>query len=91
MSKKLWFYTKGKWKKKATLTNLRPMITRDSNVEDPVCLLLEKLDSNWFVDWSACIPIEKIDETTEVGDYPYTSKIPKRIRIQIQKAKGLIK
>ena len=31
--KKLWFYTKGKWKEKATLTNLRPMITRDPNVE----------------------------------------------------------
>jgi len=82
--KKLWFYETGNDKREATLTVLRSMIEKSKGT---ILLKLEKLDSNWFVEWEGSISIDDVDDNSIIGEYPYTSKIPKRLRLQIFKAK----
>ena len=85
--KKLWYYTIGTSKSEATLTNLRRLIGgNDRHAPELVKLRVEKLDSNWFVAWTDDIPIEWVKEDTSLGEWPYCTNIPKRIRTQIEKA-----
>lgn len=81
--KKLWFYQRGNDKREATLTALRSMIKESKG---GISIKLEKLDSNWFVEWEGSALIDDVCENTIIGEYPYTSKIPKRLRLQISKA-----
>lgn len=85
MSKKLWFYYQEnkQIKVEATLTNLKTLLREG---QKNISIKIEKLDSNWFVDWTDQILIQDVDEETILGEYPYISKIPKRIRTQISKA-----
>ena len=83
--KKLWFYQKGNDKREATLTALRSIIKESG--KSGISIKLEKLDSNWFVEWEGSSLIDNVCESTIIGEYPYTSKIPKKIRQQIEKVK----
>tara|TARA_R100000406_G_scaffold95863_1_gene91474 strand:- start:69 stop:335 length:267 start_codon:yes stop_codon:yes gene_type:complete len=83
--KKLWYYTIGQVKFEATLTNLRELLPEKAN-DKPVKLRVEKLDSNWQIDWTDDIPVEWVNENSSLGEWPYCTNIPKRIRTQIEKA-----
>ena len=53
---------------------------------DAIYLKLEKLDTNWFIEWEAFINIEDVRNDSEIGEYPLVCKIPKHIQSQITKA-----
>ena len=82
--KKIWIYQCKNDKRPATLTTLRSMIKEYDN--DAIYLKLEKLDTNWFIEWEAFINIEDVRNDSEIGEYPFVCKIPKHIQSQITKA-----
>ena len=61
--KKLWYYQRGDDKRNASLTELRDLVKKS---KDDVSITIEKLDSNWFVEWSGSILIRNVCSETEI-------------------------